>query len=266
VSVPTTLKGKKKKEILDWARSVLNGQEADLRQEEITAIREGTLRQVTLKPKRAGFYHPVTGEFIEALGSIKLGEDLEEADKNIEVREQDNAWVDEENLRFRRPETGSTSLRAMWEHGKRIEDYLAEKNRPAYTLHTLLAERGGKTGFALHTHQTASQFYKWMPNADPTADVFSSSWELIDAVLKFSKDDKHRNTVFELLHKKLAPRGIGESILAVFLRGPKGKRGDLWKRTNADQLSVYRQKLRSGSSLSGAEIEEVARLLLKQHD
>jgi hypothetical protein len=252
------LVGTGKTKILEWARSKLNGQEAELRQVDIDEINRGTRKEVLLKPKKAGFFLP-TGEFVEALGPIKLSEDVEEADRNIELRERDNTWADEECKRFKQPD--GTNVRAIWEHGQRIAAYVDELNRPLWAIHKLLAKRGGKDGYSLHAHQTASHLFEWRPHASPDDPIFTWTWELADAVVKFSKQNGVRDSVASLVEKELRPHNIPLGIVAVFLRGPKGKRGDLWRRSDPEPLGQFREKLKTTGSLEPQEVETLTQVL-----
>lgn len=258
VQVPGSLVGAGKARILEWARSKLGGQEADLNQEDIHEINLGTRKEALLKPMKAGFFLP-SGEFIEALGSIKLSEDVDEADRNIEVRERDNTWTDEECRRFKRPD--GKNVRAIWEHGKRIAAYVGENGRPLWAIHKLLEKRGGKDGYSLHAHQTASHLFEWRSHADSDDPIFKWTWELADAVVKFSKDNAVRDSVSDLVEKELRPRSVPLGVFAVFLRGPKGKRGDLWQRSDPQQLDQFREKLKSAGLLESRELETLAELL-----
>lgn len=258
VQVPSALVGARKTKILEWARSKLNGQEADLKQADIDEIGHGTRKEVLLKPKKAGFFLP-SGEFVEALGPIKLSEDVEEADRNIEQRERDNKWTDEECERFKQPD--GMNVRAIWEHGRRIAAYAGEYDRPLWAIHKLLAKRGGKDGYSLHAHQTASHLFAWRPLADPNDPIFAWTWELADAVVKFTKENGVRDSVATLVEKELRQRSVPLGVIAVFLRGPKGRRGDLWQRTDPRLLSQLREKLKSGGALEPSEVETLAELL-----
>ena len=258
VQVPSGLVRTGKTKILEWARSKLNGQEADLRQVDIDEINHGTRTEVLLKPKKAGFFLP-SGEFVEALGPIKLSEDVEEADRNIELLERDNTWTDEECKRFKQPD--GTSVLAIWEHGQRIAAYVDEYDRPLWAMHKLLAKRGGRDGYSLHAHQTASHLFEWRPNANPNDPIFTWTWELADAVVKFSRQDGVRDSVATLVEKEIRPRSVPLGVVAVFLRGPKGKRGDLWRRGDPQLLGPLREKLKAAGLLEPQEVETLVQLL-----
>jgi hypothetical protein len=258
VQVPSALVGAGKRKIREWARSKLNGQEADLKQVDIEEVNRGTRKEVLLKPKKAGFFLP-SGEFVEALGPIKLSEDVEEADRNIELRERDNMWTDEECNRFKQP--GGTNVRALWEHGQRIAAYVDEYDRPLWAIHKLLAKRGGKDGYSLHAHQTASHLFEWRPHADTNDPIFKWTWEVADAVVKFSKQNHIRDLVATLIEEELKPHSIAFGVIAIFLRGPKGRRGDLWQRSDPQLLGQLRDKLKTEGSLEPQDVETLAQLL-----
>ncbi len=262
VTVPAKIVGKTNDEIRDWARAYLRGQEPDLSVQELKRIREGTTREVVLKPRKAGFFLP-NGEFVEALGSIKLSEGLDEADRTIDLRERDNEWADAENDRFRQGEKrgGRGNMRALWEHGRRIHDYVTVNGRPPFTIHKLLAARGGAQGFSLHTHQTASQLYGWRPQATEDDPIFGWTWELVDAVLKFVKDNKRRDAVVDFLRGHLLDRGVPMGTVAVFLRGPDGNRGDLWRKTDVSRLASWWETLRERGTLPKEDADVLQGLL-----
>ena len=259
VSIPSSLIGATKPRIEEWARSKLNGEEANLKRAEILGISDGTVKEVLLKPKKAGFFLP-SGEFIESMGPIKLSEDLEEADSQMEALERDNAWADEECKRFNPPD--GKNVRALWEHGERIAVYVAESGRPPFTIHKLLARRRGRDGYRLRAHQTASYLFEWRPNADSADPIFGWTWELVDAVLKFSQKTPVRDSVANLVEKELLPRHVPLGIFVAFLRGPKDKRGGLWERGDAPQLGQLRDELKTTGALNPDEVEKLCELLL----
>ena len=251
VQVPSSLIGSGKKRILAWARSKLDGEEADLNAEDWRGINLGTTREVLLKPKKAGFFLP-SGEFVEALGPIKFGEEVDEADRNIEVRERDNTWADDECKRFKQPD--GKNVHAIWEHGSRIAEYAHEGGRPLWAIHKLLEKRGGMDGYSLHAHQTASHLFEWRPHADSNDPIFKWTWELADAVVKFSKENSVRDSVANFVEEKLRPRDVPLGVFAVFLRGPRGKRGDLWQRGDPHELDQFRTTLKDGGSLNPQQV------------
>ena len=221
IPIPPKLKGKSVEAVKTWAREQLNGEEADLKSDEIKQIRAGELSEILLKPKRKGFFLP-TGEFVEAMGPIKVNEDLDESDREIEEREEDYAWVDDENTRFNKDLVPDDvgAMRLHWEHGLRIEEYVQSKKRPPYRIHSLLAKRSKKGGYGLRTHQTATDLYRWRPNAAADDPIFSWTWQVADAVLKFSKQNKVRDRVADVIEKELRPRRVKMGTISDFLRGP----------------------------------------------
>jgi hypothetical protein len=259
VQVPPSLVGKSRTKILEWARSKLDGQDADLKRADTDEITAGTIKEVLLKPKKAGFFLP-TGEFIESLGPIKLKDDIETADRQMETLERDNAWADEECRRFKKPD-GDKNVRAIWEHGQRIAAYVKANERRPFTVHKLLEKRGGKDGYSLHAHQTASKLFEWRPNANADDPIFKWTWELADAVLKFSKKNAIRDSVADLVERELSPRRAPLGAFVVFLRGPKGKRGDLWQRSDVTRLGELRDKLKATGVLESQEVQALVRLV-----
>lgn len=259
VRVPDYLVRGAVKDIKKWAREKLSGQEADLKADDLTAIRQGTKKEILLRPKKPGFFLP-TGEFVEALGTIKLSDDIDNADRHIEEIEQDYAWADEENERFRQP--NGNSVRALWEHGQRIAAYVKASGRSLYTIHRVLEARGGEGAYRLHTHQTSSRIFEWRPSAAPDDTIFRWSWELVDAVLNFAKENEVRDRTQAIIDDVLVPRGVQPRVITAFLRGRKDKRGvHLWGRAENERLEEFRTMLKGGGSIQPVELEELASLL-----
>lgn len=195
-------KGVSVKAVLEWARGELNGVEPDLTRDLIQRIQSGEVTEVVLRPKRPGFFGP-DGKFIDAFEyPLDFGGDLDEAEEHWEKEEEDNAWVDEENNRFNKKvvETCPRIGQALWEHGKRIETYAQDRQRSVSRLLHLLDRRKGPDGYARHTHQTCLDFYRWRPNLQASDALLDWRWERIDAVLRFSSDNRvrdHLNTLLE---------------------------------------------------------------------
>lgn len=265
VTVPAKLKGKSVENVKAWAREQLNGEEADLKADEIRQIRAGELTQILLRPKRKGFFLP-TGEFVEAMGAIKVNEDLEESDREIQEREEDYEWVDAENKRFNKDVVpdDATAMRHHWEHGKRIEEYVGAKSRPPFRIHSLLAKRSKKGGYGIRTHQTATDLYRWRPNAAENDPIFGWTWQVADAVLKFSKSKEVRDKATELIELDLRPRGVKMGVISDFLRGPPedpeskpsaAKAGHIWE---SEHVLDCWNRLASAEELTPADVSRLA--------
>ncbi len=182
-------------EILAWAREQLNGQEADLRQDVIGKIKSGEITEVVLRPRKPGFFLP-DGSFVEAFDySPEFGDDLDEAEKKWAEEEKDRRWVEGENGLFNKStaETHPRFGQLLWEHGKRIEIYGNDNARSVARLLRLLDRFKPPEGYARHTHQTALDFYRWLPDLTAADSVLDWKWERIDAVLRFSNSNAVRN-------------------------------------------------------------------------
>ena len=260
VQVPARLAGRTDDEILAWAREMLDGQDAQLKQPTLRQIREGEIKEVVLRPKRPGFFLP-DGSFVEAFDTEgAFGDDLVEAEKETEEEERDWQWVDEENRRFNKrstPETrrGSPNTRQLWEHGKRLSEYAKARNRDETKLTRLLAERGDAKGYGSMTHETALELYGWRPDAKLDDPFFGWSWQLVDAILKFSKATPARDYVASLVRLYLLPSGASQQSVTYFLRSENPRRA-IWKR-DAALLNAIKQKLHN----QHLDPEEVAQLV-----
>lgn len=265
-SVPAGLRGKSAEDIRGWARQKLDGEEPDLKQADVRGIRNGEIGEILLKPKKAGFFMP-DGTFVEALGSIRLSEDIDEADSAMEDQERDNDFCDEENGRFNKQtaaKDGSpTDMLQLWEHGKRIEEYAGHPDRPPFRLHQLLQKRAGINGYSLRAHQAASELFRWKKTAQPTDPVFGWPWQIVDAILKISKLSQVRGAVAKLIEDHLHPRGATWGQMASFFRGPG--RGSKWSQSSDGWAfgAVLQQfeQLRKGAVLSAQEVEQLLQAL-----
>jgi hypothetical protein len=257
VQVPSKLAGRTDDEIVAWAREMLGGQDAQLKQPTIRQIREGEIKEVILRPKRPGFFLP-DGSFVEAFDTEgAFGDDLVQAEKETEEEERDWQWVDGENSRFNKratPETrrGSPNTRQLWEHGKRLSEYAKDRNRSETKLTKLLAERGDARGYGSMTHETALELYRWRPEADLSEPFFGWSWQLVDAILKFSNSIPVRNYVASVVNLHLLPAGASQQSVTYFLRGENPQRA-IWKQ-DSQFLASIKQRLHSGSELDSTEI------------
>lgn len=200
--VPDFLVGKSVRldDVRAWARNELGGQEPLLDDEDCKQIRSGTLKEVTLRPRKAGFYTP-SGEFVEAFDTaLSFGDDLEEREVEWDKIEEDRRWADEENTRFNKTqfERSPKKTRMMWEHGRRIIAYAERNGRPYSAMLKLLDRRRPVDGYARHTHQTCLDLYWWIEKEPEDSAIFSWSWERIDSILRFSNKPNVRDLVKQL--------------------------------------------------------------------
>lgn len=194
------------KEIVEWARNELNGQEPEFighlrRNELFKKIKTGEITEVTIKPKKPGFFLP-DGRFIEALKfSPELGDDLKQAEERWDLEEKNNEWADHENQKFNKTaiENSQRVGALLWEHGKRIEDYASVGIISAASILHLLGDRPTSDSYSRHTHQTSLDFYRWKPNLTKESPLLDWSWERIDTVLRFSIVTDVRDYLTELL-------------------------------------------------------------------
>ncbi len=226
--VPDELRAKnvRERDVLEWARGELNGVEPDLGTDLIRKIKSGEVTEVVLRPKRPGFFLP-DGTFVEAFEyQPSFGEDLDEAEKQWEGEEADNAWVDEENRLFnkRTVENQPRIGEALWEHGRRIVNHANENQRSVSRILHLLDRRKGPDGYARHTHQTCVDFYRWIPELQTSDSILDWKWERIDSVLRFSNDDHVRNHLKSLLETTDLGR-VRDDLLARLL-GIKTRQSD----------------------------------------
>lgn len=193
--VPQSLRKKGPTAIKEWARKELNGQEPLLDRKTIHGINDGTIVEVLLRPVKHGFFAP-DGTFIEAFEyKPEFGEDIDIADKKWIEEEEDRNWADEENKLFNKETSDSANRKviAMWEHGKRINDYAQKKKYNVHKLLVLLDKRKTSSGYSRFTHQICIDFYHWQPNIESFFTKLDWSWEQIDALYRFSNDNNVRN-------------------------------------------------------------------------
>ncbi len=199
-------KGVKDGDIIEWARLELNGEEPEFvgplhKRELFDKIKTGEVTEVTIRPKKLGFFHP-NGTFIEAYKySPGIGDDLEKAEEKWDVEEKNNKWADQENEKFNKKVIANSKRigELFWEHGERIE-YYAKKGTisPASILH-LLDNRRTQDSYSRHSHQTSLDFYRWKPKIGKDSPLLDWSWERIDTVLRFSNNLSVRDFLAELL-------------------------------------------------------------------
>jgi hypothetical protein len=250
-----------------WARGKLNGEEPDLKAKVLRKISAGELREVVLRPKRKGFFLQ-DGTFVEAFDySPMFGEDLDEAEKRWDEEERVKEWVDAENQRFNRKtvEGSQTYLRVMWEHGKRVVQFSDETATPIFRLQQTLADRGGEDGYSLQTHQFCTDFFRWLPSVAANDPVFGWSWELTDALLRFSRDNTVRNHVKETVIAQLASRFSQRDI--VRLLGTKGRdyypEDDDLTEAGTTAIKAARSCLRAREALDVDQIDLLVQALRK---
>lgn len=256
-TVPTIFlnKGVRDREIIDWARKELNGQEPEFvghprRNELFQKIKAGEITEVTIRPKKSGFFLP-DGRFIEALKfSPELGDDLEQAEEKWELEEKNNKWADRENKKFNKTviENSQRIGALFWEHGKRIEDYANLGLISAASILHLLGDRPTSDSYSRHTHQTSLDFYRWKPNLSENSPLLDWSWERIDTVLRFSNVLSVRDYLAELLGSTRLGELSDEQLAR--LLGVKRRKPDLAINSgDLEILSKIRSRIRGSEEI-----------------
>jgi hypothetical protein len=120
----------------------------------------------------------------------------------------------------------------------------------------LLAERGDAKGYGSMTHETALELYGWRPDAKLDDPIFGWSWQLVDAILKFSNETQVRDYVATVVNLQLLPAGPSQQSVTYFLRGENPQRA-IWKQ-DSQFLASIKQKLHGGSELDPAELKRLA--------
>jgi hypothetical protein len=191
----------RKEDIIEWARRQLMGQEPALTNSEVDQIREGNLETIFLRPRRPGFFLP-DGTFVEAFDySPEFGEDLKVAATRWDVEEADRAWADQENSLFNKSAASGSPrfTQLMWEHGRRIAERSEERKVSPSRFLILLDKRSRKDSYRRHTHQTALDFFRWIPSLESASRLFSWRWERLDCVIRFSSVNSVRDCVTNVL-------------------------------------------------------------------
>lgn len=233
-SIPTSLKGETRARIVAWAREQLGGIDPDLSQREIRQIRSGELSEITLRPRRPGFYDPATGEFIETFDTgIGFGGDIDEIEEEIDRLSRCREWVDEENQRFNQEtvKDARRPTRSYWDHGHRMHDFVKQGLITAYGLWLLLEERGDSlVGYTRETHEYCYFLYELFREPDPSSHVFSIDWGRTMTIMrgsrKLARNSEHLSEVAHRLADLVADSELGELSddhlrLLVGLRKPR---------------------------------------------
>lgn len=251
--VPKRLIGKTRPEILEWARGELDGEEPDLRGAVLGGIKSGEINEVLLRPKKKGFFLP-DGTFVEAFDhSPEVGEDLDRSEELWEEEEQLRGWVDKENGRFSKTliEKSGNPLYLMWEHGRRVEEFSRESGTPVFRLQNMLVKRGGADSYGLQSHQFCTDLCNWLPEGTDGDCVFTLSWELVDAMLRFSRRNDIRDYVKEVVISELTDNLSEREITR--LLGTKGPEYYAEDKTLADReretINEVRNRLREKKDL-----------------
>jgi hypothetical protein len=263
--VPNKLIGQTNEAVKSWARDMLMGEEPNFSPENLGQIRKGELHKVFLRPKKKGFFTE-EGVFIEAFDyEPTLGEDLDEAEKKWGVEEKEREWIDEENRSFNQKtyELAEKPILVMWEHGKRIMQYVEKSGIAPYSLQVKLAKRGGEGGYGLYAHQVCTDLYLWKKDADPRDSVFSLTWGHIDCAIKFSRENKTRDKVVDMMSVLVDRHGLAPNQIC-FAFGTKDQdRLSSLAQDDIDALEQFRQAVRKNMGVDQGLLEKVANAAAK---
>lgn len=261
VKVPRRLVGKTDEEIYDWAKEQLDGIDPDLKHNDIQKIKRGDITKVTLRPSKPGFFLP-DGTFVEAYDyDVSMGEDLDEVEGKIEDEQAEREWIEEETDRFNQDVvTDDDRVRQMWEHGRRMDEYMEETGTTPWRIHNKLGDVGGVHTYSLHTHQTCTDLYEWKRDASQDDPVFEWTWQLVDAILKFSSNNEVRDRIQSTVAHLLNDGGLSMRAIAEFLRGSGQSDSKLWAQ-NGGALEELHAQLARGENLNPEQVAELGRIL-----
>lgn len=255
----------KDEQIISWARTELRGLEPALTKSEIDKIKASEIDRVFLKPKKPGFFLP-DGTFVEAFDySPGFGDDLKDAVGRWDVEQSNREWADKENSVFNKG-TASGDPRfpeLLWEHGRRIHEFAASRQVPPSRFLLLLDRRSARDSYRRHTHQTALDFYKWVPEREMAFHYFGWRWERIDCVIRFSTTNEVRDHVANLLETTKLGR-LPDDRLSRLL-GIKTRRVDQ-RRTPAEDelLKSFRRRLKLRETPPAHEIESAIEVVMSK--
>jgi len=258
--VPDKLIGQNNEVVKSWARDILMGEEPKLSPEDLGRIRKGELHKVFLRPKKKGFFTE-EGVFIEAFDyEPTVGEDLDEAEKKWEIEEKEREWIDGENRSFNQKtyEVAEKPILAMWEHGKRIMQYVEKSGIALYSLQIKLAKRGGEGGYGLYAHQVCTDLYLWKRDAEPDDPVFSVSWGHIDCIIRFSRENTVRDNVLATMSILIKEHGLTSNQMC-FAFGTKDQdRLSTLDQNEIGALNRFRQVVETQTKLENELLHKVA--------
>jgi len=266
--VPQTLIGKTQDEIKKWAREQLDGEEADLSKDVLGKIQKGELHEISLRPKKKGFFLP-DGTFVEAFDySPRFGEDLDEAELKWDEEEKDRKWIDEENSFFNKSslEKSERPVLLMWEHGKRTLEYAQKEKRPLYRLQVRLAERAGLGGYGLQSHQICTELYLWKKSAHSDDSIFSLTWGHIDCIIRFSREGSVRDLALETMLILMQKFGLLSRQLYLIFGTKEQDEAQLFALNEMQSLLNFRANLKEGKTIDTELINEIVSIARKSSD
>lgn len=266
-AIPERLKNKRasEKEIKAWARSQLNGIESSLSKDEIESIKNGSVSEILLKPKKPGFFLS-DGTFIESFGfNPEFGGDFDEAERKWSMEEEDREWADRENASFNKLSTEKSQRmgQAIWEHGRRVVEYANSKNRSISRIIYLLDERKGADGYSRHAHQTSIDFFRWKPDISGFEDIIDWNWERIDSVLRFSIDNHVRDHLLSLL-RQTELGSIPDDRLSRLLGRKRRKQDDSISEEELIFLDEFRNSVKKLETPSTEQIDRCISIVSKR--
>lgn len=266
VRVPSRLEGATDEEIFNWAKEELDGVEPDLKHNEIQEIKRGSRHKVTLRPSKPGFFLP-DGTFVEAYDyDVALGEELGEVESAIEDEQQIQEWVDQETAKFNKDTVDEHNVvREMWKHGKRMDEFMERYETTPWNLHNKLDSIRLPKAYSLRTHQISTRLYEWKPEVDEEHVIFSWTWQLVDAVLKFSPNEQIRERLVDLVEELRTDHSVSMRSIAEFLRGPGQSDSALWN-VNETELRPLYDRLLEGNSLEPKAVADLGRALTKDRE
>lgn len=262
--VPSYLIGAKRKDVEDWARNILRGQEAKLDRKTKDGILGGNISQVFLEPIAPGTYLP-NGEFIEAMEySPAIGDDFSKAEEVWAIEERFRDWIHEENERFNKNSTRQSNNNPIdyWEHGRRIVQLSEEINKPTSHICRELGKSMVEGNYRWLSHSLHVDFYNWKPNLDENDQVFLLVWKSISDILMFGRSSiKMKDYI--LCDLVSAPfNQLNSQEIYMFLNG------NLTKHGFSDDESIIiengRQKYRQLVAIKIGEKQELLNLLKRQ--
>ena len=260
-NVPERFVGASDREILEWARNILNGQEPKLTGNIKKGIREGRIKRVFLEPKTPGTFLP-DGSFVEALAyTPTIGDDFAEAEKEWDKEAMITKWIKEENERFNKKRNKTNNL-DYWEHGRRIVQFADQVDEPTHVICRKMGELGVEGDYGWLSHSLHVDFYYWKPNIRENDPVLRLTWKTISDILMFGRSSNEmKDFILEDLQSDPFNQLKAQDVY-LLLNGNLENYG--YPVEDKIIIDKTRRKFRQMAKMDDEEKQEIIRLLKKK--
>jgi len=264
--IPEYLKNAENREILNWARKILLGQEPKLEGKDLKKIKEGKLKEIFIEPRIPGTFL-ADGTFIQLYEySPPIGGDLQKAEEIWQKQDEIEKWVKKENKKFNKSSmTKNPEIKILWKHGRDIVKFSEKMDITLLELYKKLVQLGGKNSYKSMKHEYCVLFYQWKPDLKDNDLVLELNWKKLAHVIMFGKSDNLIKDYVLKLSSEYPLNQLNSSQLAILLQEnlKKPKLNKKYNLNEKKEILTVRKSIKKQEEIEIKKLEYIVKIIQK---